>query len=503
MPILFKNVGYEWPNGHLIFNNLNFSLEHKIYGLVGANGAGKTTLARLISGDLDPTSGSISNTDQERVQFFQQSETPPKITISEYLSEASRAYDPFQTAFLKGLSDKRLCSSLSGGEWARVRLAKVGSSDSTFLILDEPTNHLDCSGRKAVHEFLDRFRGGVLIISHDREILEKADKILELTSNGLSVFGGSWSEYSTRREKERARLGLDLEKAKKRRKDRQRSRQQKMERQAKRQKQGKLNAPTSGLPKILLGARKRAAQVSQGKIDRTTMNEVDDAVAEAWDAFQKLKIDPVMYARLPEVSLPPGKMVIEAKEFNFRFAGAHRNLWPTDLTFSFRGPARIAIQGPNGSGKSTLLHLLKKEKLSGSSKGSLQIGSVRATFLDQDYSMLNKELSVIENIQEAAKLPESELRSLLAMFLFTGEKVHQQVSELSGGEVLRVALAQVLLSNPPANVLCLDEPTNNLDIPNIEFLEELLKQYKGALIVVSHDAKFLERLGLTDEIVFD
>ncbi|WP_408095610.1 ATP-binding cassette domain-containing protein [Peredibacter sp. HCB2-198] len=495
MTIVFNHVGFEWPNGQSVFNDINFSLESKIYGLIGPNGVGKTTLANLLLGDLEPTKGSIAK-GTEVVRVFHQKETPPNISIAEYLMETNAFEEPLFLSFLKNLSLEQVCSSLSGGEWARVRLVKTAASGASFIILDEPTNHMDREGREVIQEFLNFFTGGVLIISHDREVLERVEKIIELSNQGLSLFTGGWGEYSLWRERERNKLGHDLEEAKKRRTASIEERQEKIEKQQKRQAQGRKLGLSGSLPRILAGGRKRRAQETLGDIDKNTMERLNEAVNDAWDAYQKLKIDPVMFANLPQVEIPQGKLIVEARDFNFHFKG-QKDLWTNDLSFSFHGPSRIAITGANGSGKSTLLQLFLGKTLSGEKKGSLSFGSVEIGLIDQNYSVLNHEQSVFDNVRAVTQISDKDLRNALAMFLFQGERVSQKVSELSGGEKLRASLAKVLLSEPVAQVLILDEPTNNLDMPNIEFLESLLLEYKGALIVVSHDSVFLENLELT------
>lgn len=502
MTIIFKNVGFEWPNGKSIFTRLNLSLESNTYGLVGPNGIGKTTLARLLSGELFPTEGEILS-GKESVYYFEQDEGPENISIMEYLASASVFEEPLYLSFLKDLPFDQQCSSLSGGEWSRVRLVKAAGSGASFIILDEPTNHMDQEGRKAVHDFVEFYSGGILIISHDRELLEKVDQVLELSSHGLSLYSGRWSDYLEWRDIERESLQHDLEIAKKKRIASELERREKLGKQSKRQREGKKRAKKGGMPRIILGGMKRRAQATMGKLDKSTTEKLDGAVKEAWEAYQKLKVDPVMFAELPQINLPHGKLVMEADKFNFRFKGAEKNLWKENLNFLAKGACRVGILGSNGSGKSTLLQLMNGKDLEGETTGTLTLGAVEARFLDQDYSLLDKEKSIMENVQKKSDMNDVELRNFLAMFLFPGEAVYQKVSQLSGGEKLRAALAGVLLASPPANVLILDEPTNNLDIPNIEFLESLLREYQGALIVVSHDKEFVDNLELDQIISLD
>lgn len=499
MTITFQHVGFEWPNGKTIFQNFNFSLNDQVYGLVGPNGAGKTTLARLIGKTLEPTSGTILF-HESSVYFFEQMENAPAFTVAEYLMETSVYEEPALLSFLGDIPFEQSCHSLSGGEWTRVRLVKAMGSGARFIILDEPTNHLDQNGKNSILKMMEIYDGGLLIISHDRELLEEVDQIIELSSLGVAFFTGPWSEYVVWRDNEREHLRKSLDIAKRNRDAQIQERQEKLEAQQKRQKSGQKNADKGGTPKILLGRRKRAAEQTMGKLDKDSSKELNEAVEKAHEAYQKLKVDEVMFAHLPKVNLPKGKLVIEARDFNFQYSDSSGDLWKDVLNFSFSGPSRVAIVGENGSGKSTLLKLILGEEVSGFIKGELNRGQLEIGFLDQQYSILDHEETVISNMRNVSNITDIEMRNLLAMFLFQGDAVHQVVSSLSGGEKMRVALAKILLTEPTANFLVMDEPTNNLDLVNIEFLEKFLNGYKGALMIVSHDRVFLDRV-LFDDII--
>lgn len=499
MTITFQQVGFEWPNGKTIFQNLNFSLSAQIYGVVGPNGVGKTTLARLVAARDKPSSGKIIR-DDSVVYYFEQDELPPDLSIAEYLEGTSVYEDSKLLAFLGDIPFEKACLLLSGGEWTKVRLAKAMGSGAQFIILDEPTNHLDAQGKESILRMMNIYRGGLLIISHDRELLENVHQIIELSSVGVSFFSGGWSHYDEWRINERENLKKNLETAKRDRDSEKKERQEKLKAQEKRQKAGQKAAAKGGAPKILLGRRKRAAEQTLGKIDKESAERLDESVKLAFDAYQKLKVDEVMFAYLPELYFPKGKMVAEARDFNFSYSNTDKKTWKRDLNFSFIGPHRVAITGANGSGKSTLLKLLLGEKMVGSSVGELIQGQLNIGFLDQQYTLLNFELSLMENISSVSSLSDTELRNHLAMFLFQGDKVYQKIETLSGGEKMRAALALLLLRDPISNVLVMDEPTNNLDLVNIEFLENFLNEYKGALILVSHDKIFLDHITL-DQVI--
>jgi ATPase subunit of ABC transporter with duplicated ATPase domains len=273
-------------------------------------------------------------------------------------------------------------------------------------------------------------------------------------------------------------------------------RHEQIQRQEKRNQRGVAAAARGGMPKILIGGRKRRAQVTTGKIDVATIERVNAGVREAYEAYQDLKIDPVMYADLIGQEIPSQKLVAEARDFNIRF---HDWLYQEDLNFSWRGNLRLALKGENGSGKSTLIKALLGENFE--SRGELRRGGLSTLYLDQKCAVLDDTKNVFENIRDVCFLDESEIRNGLAKFLFTKDKVFQAVSSLSGGERLRAALARGLLSTTKPELLILDEPTNNLDLENVEFLENLVREFKGALLIISHDQIFLENCGVTEELI--
>lgn len=483
-------VSFEFSNGHALFQNLNLSLEAKIYGLVGPNGIGKTSLARLLAGELEPSSGVIHR--HGSCVFFPQRMEPTPISIDDFLG-CDHEWSLLGDQLLESIDRKTLCSHLSGGQWMRVRLAHA--LKERFLILDEPTNDLDREGREALLRFLRGRTEGALIISHDRECLSLCDEILELSQQGLSKFGSGWAHYQEMRDQEREGLNRVLENAKNAREAARKRRNEEKNRQEKRNRQGAAVASRGGMPKILLGARKRQAQVTSGKIDASTFERTNDAVRVAHEALNAVKIDPVMYASLLGREIPEQKLILELKGFNIRFDDW---IYKEDLSLLWRGNIRLAIKGANGSGKSSLLKALLGSPLD--SRGEIRRGDLHTLYIDQNCSSLNVEKSILANAQEISNKSECEIRNGLAKFLFMGPAVFQKIKELSGGERLRAVLACGLLREEQPELLLLDEPTNNLDLANIEFLEKLARGFRGALIVISHDEVFLENCGLSQEL---
>jgi ATPase subunit of ABC transporter with duplicated ATPase domains len=490
-----RGLSFELPDGRALFQNIDLSLDGGLTGLVGPNGAGKTTLARLLCGELAPASGTIRR--EGPVTFFPQRLEPPPVSVEAFLGPG-RAWSLEADRLLRGLDLDAPCARLSGGEWMRARLAAAVSG--AYLVLDEPTNDLDGEGRAALFRFLRGRGGGALVISHDRECLGLCGAILELSNRGLARYGGGWEAYAGAREREREGLGRALAAAERARDAAAAARVEQRERQERRNRQGGKAAERGGLPKILLGARKRGAQESTGRVDASTQDKAAEAARRLGEAFRALKADPVMHADLAGRAVPAQRLVAEALGFNVRRGG--RWLYARDLDFAWRGNARVAVRGANGSGKSTLLKALLGEALPGAeTRGALRRGNLNAAYVDQRGAFLDPGRSVFDNVRAASSLPDADIRNGLARFLFTKEAAFREVKDLSGGERLRAALARAVMRPEPPELLVLDEPTNNLDLANIEFLEEVVRGFRGALILVSHDAAFVEACGLEETLM--
>lgn len=492
--VTVRGVSFEVSNGRRLFSDLNFSLEQKLTALVGPNGVGKTCLAKLLAGALLPTQGSVRR--NVSLTFFPQRQGPESVTVDEFLT-LDYTWSEFGEKLLTAIDRQSLCTQLSGGEWMRVRLARVVNDD--FLILDEPTNDLDREGREALLQFLQTRQGGALLVSHDRECLALCDEILELSNQGLAKFGGGWEIYEEAKRREQANLSKALENAKQNRDKTKDTRAVLIARQEKRSRRGAEAAKKGGMPKILMGARKRRAEGTSGKVDASTLGRANEAVREAFAAFKEMKLDPLMYADLRGSEIPSQKLVAEARGFNVRF---HKWLYKEDLNFSWRGNIRLALKGANGSGKSTLLKAILGCEFS-KMRGELHRGRLVTLYIDQRCAQLDDTKSILENVREVSTLDESEIRNGLAKFLFMKETVFQTVGSLSGGERLRAALACGMMSTEKPEFLILDEPTNNLDLPNVEFLEALVAEFKGALVIISHDETFLENCGVTEDFIME
>lgn len=346
-----KSLSYELPHGQKLFSEISFTWNFRRCGLVGPNGVGKSTLARLLACELIADSGDLTLSHQ--VIYLAQTQSPSRQTVAEYLSSIwdGALRDPVMLDLLLGqIPMERELPQLSGGEWTRVRIAEALSRSGGLLILDEPTNNLDRQARRVVIDFVRRFQGDLLIISHDRELLEEVDGIWELSSQGLCSYGGGFSSYEIQKEAERSLLNEKITRARCEKKKLEREHQEKLRSQEKRMRRGKQIADKGGLPRILIGKLKRQAQQTCGRIQRQEEERVQDSRGKLLELVRSEKRESLLGLDLPEGSLPEGKLVFEISNFNLGFS-AGNYLWSQDLTCSMLGPRRWALSGANGSGK--------------------------------------------------------------------------------------------------------------------------------------------------------
>ncbi|MCP2298156.1 ATPase components of ABC transporters with duplicated ATPase domains [Nocardia amikacinitolerans] len=505
-----SDLTFSWPDGTPVFEGLGAVFPAGHIGLVGVNGAGKSTLLRLIAGELTPARGSVTVSghlgylrqdlglaDGQRVDAVLGIDSVRK-SLHRIESGAGDERD-FETvgaawdveeravALLGRLGlhyvadsaeglDRRL-DTLSGGETVLLGLVAELLAEPDVLLLDEPTNNLDHVARERLYEVIGQFSGTVLTVSHDRELLERMDAIAELRAGELRLFGGNYSDYERMVDAEQQAARSAVREA---RNDVRRQAQELVETRVKldrRQRYAKKQA--ENMPKILAGARKRAAQVSAGKLRNTHIERLDTAKEQLQQAEELVRDDKEIRIELPDTRLYPGQEVLALDEVTLACG-------PT-VTLRVSGPERIALTGRNGVGKSTLLRRIAQAP-----------PKVPWRMLPQRLDVFDASRSVFENVSAAA--PEAtplRIRAHLARFLFRGGDADVAAGTLSGGERLRAALAMLLLAEPAPKLLLLDEPTNNLDLPSLRHLTQALAGFEGALIVVSHDPRFLDDIGVT------
>jgi ATPase subunit of ABC transporter with duplicated ATPase domains len=517
MPVVLSRISYALPDGRALFQNLDLAFGRERAGLVGRNGVGKSTLLRLITGDLAPQSGAIAV--EGRAALLRQSllvregESIADLfcvrdarallaragrgeASAEDLARAdwtldARLGEALARMGLDADADTPL-SVLSGGQRTRAALAALIFAEPDILLLDEPTNNLDREGRAAVIDLLAGWRAGAIVVSHDRELLERMDAIVELTSLGAQRFGGNWSAYRTRKRHELAAAAHDLADAEKRVETLARTAQLTAERKARKDGAGKRRAAKGDAPKLLLGRMKERAENSGADQSRVAEKRQAEASAAVDAARARIEVLQPFRVALPSTHLAAQKSVLRLAHVT----AGHDPAAPVlcDFSFAVTGPERVAIAGANGAGKSTLLSVIAGDLQPCS--GEVRVFT-RLTLLDQRVRLLDPAGSIRENfLRLNAGASENACRAALAQFMFREDAALQRVGSLSGGQILRAGLACVLGHDPPP-LLLLDEPTNHLDIEAIEAVEAGLRAYDGALLLVSHDEAFLDALGVT------
>ncbi|KAB8044019.1 ATP-binding cassette domain-containing protein [Janthinobacterium aquaticum] len=510
------HLSHVLPDGSTLFQDLHYSFAPHRVGLLGDNGVGKSVLARLIAGQQLPARGAVRRSGCLHYvpQEFEPASFPtvadlagaaPVLAALQRIADGSLdeadyalagerwdAADRLQQALCDlGLGHLTLdtpTASLSGGERQRIALQGAWLSQADWLILDEPSNHLDAGQRARLIAQLQAWPRGVLMVSHDRSLLAHVDEIVELSGHGLRSYGGNHDFYVQARAREHAALQSTLQSEKASARRMEREAQQHAERQQRHVARGERDGRNSNQSKLLLDARKESSQDRQGKLRLRAQAVQQERQQRVQELAARCAPDSERLLLAPDSVVPNGKLLLELQDLVL----PHGDTTPINLVIS--GPRRLALTGDNGSGKSTLLRVIAGQLAARS--GQMRCDA-RLGWLDQHAASEQGELNALERLQQHNRsLNEGQLRTRLALLGIAGARATVASSLLSGGERMKVALAALLYADAPPQLLLLDEPDNHLDLASVQALERMLAQYRGALLVVSHDAAFLQRLQL-------
>ena len=567
--ITLNHISYAHPGEPPLFTDLSAVFSAPLTGLIGDNGAGKTTLFRLILGDINPSQGIISTPQriaylpqdlglsghQHLADIFGITKILQALDVLESGDYSPSLYDTIGDAWdieertLAALAEHgfgpaltttdtqarrnllmRPLSTFSGGQTVTAALTALLYSDPEFILLDEPTNNLDSSAKNRLYTALETLTCPALIISHDRDLLERVNVIAELHADRqgvahLRLFEGNYSTYRQALETEQQAAQRRVTEAKNeaRKAVRERTENQiKLDRNARR---GREFERSKRKPGMAMGLDKNSSERSAGKLHTAHESMVADARAAVGEAQKNLRVQERIYLELAQDALPLGRKVLELhrvkndscastpqsadlkKAYTQNTVSRETQPYKVDYLFQIQdfpevliltGPEHLHITGANGSGKTTLLEAIahaKDPEYRSPVQPAYRVDyCLEGAYIPQRIT-LDPQLTLLQSVQRANPgVSEQHLRDQLARLLFRRESVHHKTGELSGGERFRAAVAQVLLADPVPQLLMLDEPTNNLDISSVDWLVQALEAYTGALIVVSHDEDFCRRI---------
>ena len=542
MSISIQQISYIHPDKEVLFSDLNFAISKgQKLGLVGNNGCGKSTLLQIIAGQLSPSSGVIVCPDNLYYipQHFGQYDS---LTIAQALRierkqqalHAILSGDASNENFvvldddwnieersiaaldLWGLGQFTLSypmNLLSGGEKTRVFLAGMDIHHPSVILMDEPTNHLDSSGRQRLYDWVEKCRSTLLVVSHDRTLLNLLPEICELEKHQINYYGGNYEFYKEQKTLMQEALQQRIEEKEKALRIARKVARETAERRDKQNVRGEKNNIKKGVPRIVLNALQGKSEKSTSKLNSTHQEKAEKLTGERNQLRSSLSPTAILKTDFNSSSLHTGKILVTAKEINF---GYHPNsdsndiqdngdfklqLWQTPISFQLKSGDRLRIEGVNGSGKTTLLKLITGQLQP--QEGNLTRMEFTYVYLNQEYSIIDDRNSILEQTYafNNRNLPEHEIKIILNRYLFPASEWDKSCRKLSGGEKMRLAFCCLMISNNTPDMFILDEPTTNLDIQSIEIITATIKNYTGTVIAISHDDYFIQEIGIEQRIL--
>ena len=537
MSISIQQISYIHPDKEVLFSDLNFAISKgQKLGLVGNNGCGKSTLLQIIAGQLSPSSGVIVRPDDLYYipQHFGQYDS---LTIAQALQierkqqalHAILSGDASNENFvildddwnieersiaaldLWGLGQFTLSypmNLLSGGEKTRVFLAGMDIHHPSVVLMDEPTNHLDSSGRQRLYDWVEKYRSTLLVVSHDRTLLNLLPEICELEKHQINYYGGNYEFYKEQKTLMQEALQQRIEEKEKALRIARKVARETAERRDKQNVRGEKSNIRKGVPRIVLNALQGKSEKSTSKLTGVHQEKAEKLTNERNQLRGSLSPTAALKTDFNSSSLHTGKILVTAKEINFSYHSnsvnndiqensiSKQQLWQAPVSFQLKSGDRLRIEGANGSGKTTLLKLITGQLQP--QEGTLTRTDFSYVYLNQEYSIIDDRNSILEQTYafNSRNLPEHEIKIILNRYLFPASEWDKSCRKLSGGEKMRLAFCCLMISNNTPDMFILDEPTNNLDIQSIEIITATIKNYAGTVIAISHDNYFIQEIGV-------
>ncbi|WP_294628806.1 ABC-F family ATP-binding cassette domain-containing protein [uncultured Bacteroides sp.] len=536
MPISIQQISYIHPDKETLFDNLNFAIgKGQKLGLVGNNGCGKSTLLQIIAGQLSPSSGVIVRPDDLYYipQHFGQYDS---LTIAQALhidtkQQALHAIlagdastknftllnddwniEERSAAALDSWGIGRFTLSypmhlLSGGEKTRVFLAGMDIHAPSAILMDEPTNHLDIAGRQRLYDWVEKYRSTLLVVSHDRTLLNLLPEICELEKHQIMYYGGNYEFYKEQKALMQEALQQRIEEKEKALRIARKVARETAERRDKQNVRGEKANIKRGVPRIVLNGLQSKSEKSTGKLTAVHQEKAEKLTDERNRLRGSLSPTATLKTDFNSSSLHTGKTLVTAKEINFGYpADADGNnlpeqrLWQTPVSFQLKSGDRLRIEGTNGSGKTTLLKIITGQLHP--QEGTLTRADFSYVYLNQEYSIIDNRNSILGQAYafNSRNLPEHEIKIILNRYLFPASEWDKSCRKLSGGEKMRLAFCCLMIGNNTPDMFILDEPTNNLDIQSIEIITKTIKNYTGTVVAISHDNYFIREIGIGQSI---
>lgn len=527
MCISVQQLCYIHTDKEPLFQNINLTVNKgQRLALVGNNGSGKSTLLRIISGELLPSSGEVvcSSIPYFVPQHFGQYNT---LTVSEALrveakiaalyaivggdasvenfsvldddwSIEERCLSALSSWGLQHIRLSQLMNTLSGGEKTKVFLSGIQVHSPELILMDEPTNHLDLGSRQKLYDFVQTGRTTILIVSHDRTLLNLLPETYELDRSMLTLYGGNYDFYREQKDLQLVALQEQMNEKEKELRQAHKLAREMMERKNKANVRGEKTSAKKGISRMGMNTLKDKAEKSTVRLNEKHADKLAFITTSLSELQTLLPDMRCMKTDFNSPGLHTGKMLITTHGMNFGYDA--KSLWQNPLDLQIRSGDRILIRGDNGVGKSTLLQLLCGELEP--TEGIITRADFSVIRIDQECSLIRNGLTIYEQVElyNISHKPEHELKMILSRFLFPYGTWEKFCCNLSGGEKMRLLFCCLMVGNNTPDLFILDEPTNNLDLQSVQIITTAIKDYRGTVLLVSHDLYLVKEIKINSTV---